>query len=284
MIKVQELGFTYAGASSAAIKGLSFDIEPGEVFGFLGPSGAGKSTTQRILTGLLRPYTGQISVFGRELSEWGSDLFERVGVSFELPNHFLKLTGRENLSYFRALYSGTTKDPDELLASFGLQESANMLVGQYSKGMMTRLGVARALLHDPELIFMDEPTGGLDPATARIVKGMIQGQRKAGKTVFLTTHDMTTVEELCDRVAFIVDGKIRVVDRPRDLKLRFGEPQVKIEYRKDNRLLVEKMPLSGLAENQNFLELIRNEDIETIHSQEASLDEIFVQITGAALT
>ena len=170
MIEVEDLAFTYAGADSAAVSDLSFTVTPGEVFGFLGPSGAGKSTTQKTLIGLLRGYRGSARLLGTEISDWRSSLYERIGVSFEFPTHYLKLTGLENLKYFGRLFAKSTREPRVLLESVGLEDSVDMRVGQYSKGMKTRLGVARALLHDPEVLFMDEPTAGLDPVNARLIK------------------------------------------------------------------------------------------------------------------
>ena len=175
-------------------------------FGFLGHSGAGKSTTQRILIRLLREYQGQVTVLGRDLADWHSDYYELIGVSPELPNHFLKLTALENLRYFSALYSRATQPPAALLAMVGLDDDGPMRVSQYSKGMKQRLSVARALLHNPELLFLDEPTAGLDPLNARRIMDLIKEQQRAGKTIFLTTHNMTAAEELCDRVAFIAGG------------------------------------------------------------------------------
>ena len=147
------------------MSGLDFQIKCGEVFGFLGPSGAGKSTTQRILIRLLDGYRGDVRVLRRELSEWGQDYYEHVGVAFEFPNHFLKLTALENLAYFRSLYSGKTEDPRALLEAVGLGDSVDMPVSHFSKGMKTRLSVARAILHNPELLFLDEPTGGWTRST-----------------------------------------------------------------------------------------------------------------------
>ncbi len=212
MITVENLSFTYHKAVKPALKGLHFEIAHGEIFGFLGPSGAGKSTMQKILIGLLKDFQGQVSVFGKDLKDWQSDYYERVGVSFEFPNHYLKLTALENLRYFAALYGNATKEPRRLLERVGLGEDGDKPVAQFSKGMKNRLNVARALLHDPELLFLDEPTTGLDPVNARLIKELIEEQRSAGKTVFLTTHNMTVADELCDRVGFIVDGEVRLID------------------------------------------------------------------------
>lgn len=284
MIDVENLSFTYAKASEPAVEGLGFTVKRGEVFGFLGPSGAGKSTTQKILIGLLKEYRGTVSVFGKELSRWGSDYYERIGVSFEFPNHFLKLTAIENLTYFSSLYSGRTESPQALLEMVGLGEDGAMLVSQYSKGMKNRLSVARALLHDPELIFLDEPTAGLDPVNARRIKDLIRAQQRVGKTVFLTTHDMIIADELCDRVALIVDGQIKLIDAPRALRLRYGEPKVRVEYELNSHIERQEFALEGLGENALFLTVLREHKVQTIHTLEATLEDIFIQVTGRRLS
>ena len=213
VIDVRDLTYTYPKAAAPAVAALGFEIPRGEIFGFLGPNGAGKSTTQKLLIGLLRDYQGQVSVFGRDLRQWDNDYYERLGVSFEFPNHHLKLTALENLAYFRALYAGDTEDPRHLLDQVGLGADADKRVSQFSKGMRGRLNVARALLPKPDLLFLDEPTAGLDPVSSRQIRDLIRDRQQAGTTVFLTTHDMVVADELCDRVAFIVDGGITLIER-----------------------------------------------------------------------
>lgn len=283
MIEIEALQFTYAGTEQPAVHDLDFKIERGEIFGFLGPSGAGKSTTQKILIGLLRDYKGKATVFGQDLQQWGADYYERIGVSFELPNHYLKLTAVENLTYFGALYNGRIKTPNALLEMVGLENDGDLLVSQFSKGMKNRLNVARSLLHNPELLFMDEPTAGLDPVNAQRIKELIQGQQEAGKTVFLTTHDMQVADQLCDRVAFIVDGQIALIDSPRALKLQYSRHKVKVEYQENGRIAAQEFDLAGIGDNQAFSELLRHETVETIHTQEATLEEIFIEVTGRQL-
>ncbi|HLV34622.1 MAG TPA: ABC transporter ATP-binding protein [Spirillospora sp.] len=286
MIAVQNLTFTYPGAKSPAIRDISFEIAQGEIFGFLGPSGAGKSTTQKILIGLLKGYQGRITVMGRELSTWGQDYYEHIGVSFELPNHYLKLTGLENLKHFAALYSRPTDDPARVLDMVGLGDAADVPVAQYSKGMKNRLNVARSLLHRPEILFLDEPTSGLDPVNARIIKDIVQQKRAEGTTVFVTTHNMTVADELCDRVAFIVDGEIKLIDAPRTLKLQYGQRSVLVEYfNGTGKINCREFPLDKLGQNAEFLALLNDNDsrIETIHTQETTLENIFIQVTGREL-
>jgi fluoroquinolone transport system ATP-binding protein len=285
MISVKNLEYSYPGAQQQVLKGLQFDIAEREIFGFLGPSGAGKSTTQKLLIGLLRNYSGQVRVMDKEIADWGSELYEHVGVSFELPNHFLKLTARENLAYFRSLYSNETLPPKEVLRWVGLQDDADKKVAEFSKGMKMRLNVARSLMHRPKLLFLDEPTNGLDPANARRIKDLILRLRAEGTTVFVTTHDMTVADELCDRVAFITNGRINVADAPSALKKQYGKRTLFVEYLdSDDVILRQEFSLDGLGDNERFLELLKTVDhIETIHTQETTLENIFIQVTGQEL-
>jgi fluoroquinolone transport system ATP-binding protein len=284
MITVDKLSFSYKGGHKEAISGLSFEIGQSEIFGFLGPSGAGKSTTQKILIRLLRQYQGSVSVFDRKLTDWGPDYFERIGVSFEFPTHFLKLTATENLIYFARLYRAQGPKSSALLESVGLSEDAGLPVAQYSKGMKNRLSFARALLNNPEILFLDEPTAGLDPVSSRRIRDLIKAQKAAGKTVFLTTHDMTLADELCDRVAFIVGGRIEIIGRPRDLRLRYGQAKILVGYQMGNHEEHREFALAGLADNVEFLDFLRTHAVQTIHSQEASLEDVFIRVTGHALS
>ncbi len=284
VIAVSDLTYTYPKTTEPAVRGMDFTVAPGEIFGFLGPSGAGKSTTQKLLIGLLRGHGGRMLVWGRDPLDWGPDYYQRIGVSFELPNHYLKLTGAENLQFFASLYDGATQDPRNLLEAVGLTEAADIRVSKYSKGMQMRLTFARALLNDPELIFLDEPTSGLDPVNARRVKDMVLDLKDRGRTVFLTTHDMATADELCDRVAFVVDGRIVALDAPTELKIARSRRLVRVEYRApEGTLQTAEFPMDGLADDADFHSVLRTHHVETIHSREASLDEVFVDVTGRSL-
>jgi fluoroquinolone transport system ATP-binding protein len=285
VIRVEGLTFSYPKATAPAVREMNFAVGRGEIFGFLGPSGAGKSTTQKVLIGLLRGHGGRASVWGRDPLAWGPDYYQRIGVSFELPNHYQKLTGLENLRFFASLYDGETLEPMELLDAVGLADDANTRVGKYSKGMQMRLTFARSLINDPELLFLDEPTSGMDPVNARDVRKMILDLRARGRTVFLTTHDMVTADELCDRVAFVVDGRIVALDTPAELKIARSQRLVHVEYRGENgRLDTAEFPMDGLADDPAFHTVLRNHHVETIHSREASLEDVFVDVTGRRLT
>ncbi|NJN17404.1 MAG: ABC transporter ATP-binding protein [Oscillochloris sp.] len=282
-MEVQDLVYRYPKATAPALHSLNFQVHQGEIFGFLGPSGAGKSTTQKILTGLLAGYQGHAVVQGRALDQWRSDDYERIGVGFELPNHFLRLTAGENLRYFAALYRTPARKPQELLELVGLRDSIDTPAEQLSKGMRARLNLARALLHNPPLLFLDEPTSGLDPGNAARIKNLIRAEQQAGRTIFLTTHNMAIAEELCDRVAFLVDGAIVAIDTPQALKLRYGTPTVRVTYRNGRGPEERSFALDALAEDAVFQGLLRSGTIQTIHTQEASLEQIFLQVTGRSL-
>ena len=285
MIAVNDLTYTYPRGDTETLHSLSFEVAEREIFGFLGPSGAGKTTTQSILIGLLRGYGGTVRVMDRELRDWGQDYYEHLGISFELPNHYLKLTAIENLNHFRGLYSGDTVDPMEVLQWVGLEEDAQKRVSDFSKGMKVRLNVARSLIHQPRLLFLDEPTNGLDPVNARQIKDLVLDLRSRGTTVFVTTHDMGVADELCDRVAFITAGSIGVIDAPAALKKRYGQRAVRVEYLNGAAdILHRDFPLDGLIENPEFVALMRSGSrIETIHTQESTLDNIFIEVTGQEL-
>lgn len=280
MIQVKNLNYQYPSTSNLAIKGINFSIAKGEVFGFLGPSGSGKSTTQKILFKLLTGYNGMAQIDGKEVNVWGKDLYEKIGVGFELPNHYLKLTALENLTFFKNFYN-KTHNPMELLDMVGLKKDANKKVGDFSKGMKMRLNFVRSFLHDPEILFLDEPTSGLDPVNSKVVKDIIVDLKSKGKTIFITTHQMYDAEKLCDRVAFIVDGEIKAMDSPENLKINHSNRSVEVLFR--NSVDKEKFQLDGLGQNKTFLEKLQSNEIETIHSKEASLDDIFIQVTGKTL-
>lgn len=286
MITVDGLTFTYPGAASPAIEGLSFHVEEGEVFGFLGPSGAGKSTTQNVLIGLLPGYRGEAEVLGKRLASWGSDYYQSIGVSFELPNHYLKLTARENLEYFRSLYGGQSETVDDALGLVDLGDDADKAVGDFSKGMKNRLNFARSLLHRPKLWFLDEPTAGLDPVNAVRVREIVRDKQREGVTTLVTTHDMHTAAVVCDRVAFIVDGKIAAIDAPAALCRKHGKREVEVRWDGDAETSpgAARFALDGLGEDSAFRVALNKPGLATVHSQEASLEEVFVEVTGRALT
>lgn len=282
-VDVAELSFAYPGASRPAVQGVSFAVAAGEVFGLLGPNGAGKSTIHGVLTRRLGGHEGDVRVLGRPLASWDADYYDHIGVGFELPAHFGKLTARENLEAFASLYAGPTEEPLALLARVDLADVADVRARELSKGMQMRLNLARALLHHPQVLFLDEPTSGLDPVHAGQIRALIRAQAEAGRAVLVTTHDMHAADAVCDRVGFLVDGHLAELNAPRALKLAHGRAVVTGEHRRDGALQRAEFPLADLGDNADFLALLRHGRIETLHSREATLDEVFAAVTGRTL-
>jgi len=228
MIQVEGLTYTYPGTEKPVLKNISFKVGKGEIFSFLGPSGAGKSTTQKVLNGLLRGFEGKVRVNGSSPEKKARSFYEKIGVAFEFPNLYLKLTALENLELFASFFKGETRNPEELLERVELSGDKNTRVEAFSKGMKMRLNFVRALLNKPEILFLDEPTAGLDPGNARIMKDIILDLQKQGTTIFLTTHHMADAEELCNNIAFMVEGTLPVIDSTENLKLEHGRKVVRL--------------------------------------------------------
>ena len=255
MFKVEDLHFTYPKNQNETLKGISFEIQKGEIFGFLGPSGAGKSTTQKILIKLLETYDGLITYNGQNIATIDDSFYEDIGVSFEMPIHFSKMTAMENIQFFLKLYQ-KNNDITTLMKRVGLWEDRDKMVSEYSKGMKIRLNFVRAMLNSPNMLFLDEPTNGLDPANAMILKDMIREFKAQGGTVFITSHIMADIDQLCDRVAFIVDGQIKEVDSPRNLKIKYGKRTMKIEYKENGKTVSQEFSMDGIGQNERFLNLL----------------------------
>ncbi len=283
MISVKNLYHSYNNDDNYAVHDISFEVAKGETFGFLGPSGAGKSTTQGILTGLLKLQKGEVTVAGYDISKVRNERFNKIGVSFEQSNVYSKLTAKENLKFYARLFDVPTRDPDELIRLVGLEGKEKIRAGEFSKGMKHRLTFARSMINKPELWFLDEPTTGLDPAIAATIKDIIKQQQKKGVTSFLTTHNMYIADELCDRVAFIIDGQIKLIDTPKNLKLQYGKKLIDIEYVKDGKVEKETLKTVDEKDKKRIAEIINSYDIQTMHSKEATLEEIFIEVTGREL-
>lgn len=281
MIQVSNLSFRYPNNKELILKNLNFSIAKGEIFGFLGPSGAGKSTTQKILYRILRDYEGSVTMDGRPLSDINEDYYNRIGVGFELPNHYMKLTGAENIKFFSSFYKRESiANADDLFELVGLSDAKDKMVEAYSKGMQMRLNFIRALINNPDIIFLDEPTAGLDPGNAQKIKEHIKLLRSQGKTIFITTHNMNTADELCDRVAFIADGEIRIIDAPKALKNHYGKELVTVELTDGRK---QDFPLTNLGDNADFIQFLKSGELLRIFSMEATLEEVFLKVTGKNL-
>lgn len=280
MIQVDHLTFSYT--KKPFVQDISFSVSEGEIFGFLGPSGAGKSTLQKILLGMLPNYQGSARVNGMECKHHHPDFYESIGVDFEFYTMYEKLSARENLCFFSSLYQKQLRSIDELLHMVGLEHDGDKRVSDYSKGMKSRLNFIKALLHDPRILFLDEPTSGLDPTNSRLMKDMILTEKRRGKTILLTTHNMQDAAELCDRVAFIVGGQIFALDSPHHLIMERGAANVIYTWN-DSGEQRASCPLDQMAEDKQLQRLIAENRLQSIHSSEPTLNDIFMEITGRTL-
>ena len=226
-IEVQNLTRDFNGLR--AVDDISFEVQPGEVFGFLGPNGAGKTTTIRMLTGQLRPTAGTARVMGCDVVTQRDALKPQIGVVFEYQNIYERLSARDNLIFAARLYGVPKARVDTVLKQVGLDGRAGDRAKKYSNGMKQRLLIARALLHEPKVLFLDEPTRGLDPNVARDIRAFVIDLAKQGVTVFLTTHYMEEADRLSDRVAILHKGKIVALDTPAQLKAAHGSEQTTLE-------------------------------------------------------
>lgn len=281
MIEVKDLYFSYT--KTPFLKNINFSVHKGEIFGFLGPSGAGKSTLQKVLTGLCRNYQGTARILDTDSNHLDNEFYENIGVDFEFPSLFEKLTARENLKYFASLYSGRKREIDELLKEVGLLEHADKKVSTFSKGMKSRLNFIKSLVHDPQILFLDEPTSGLDPNNAKIMKDMILKERNKGKTIIITTHNMLDATELCDRVVFIVDGQMKALDTPHNFIMQRGAARVTYSFVENDSEQVRTTTLTELGNDEVLKKLISENRITSIHSLEPTLSDIFIELTGAQL-
>jgi ABC-2 type transport system ATP-binding protein len=226
-IYARELTRSYNGR--LAVDHISFSVESGEIFGFLGPNGAGKTTTIRMLTGQLRPTSGIARVAGCDIVKERDTLKPQIGVVFEYQNLYERLSARDNLNFMADLYGLPKKCVQEVLEAVGLADRAGERLKKYSNGMKQRLLIGRALLHSPKVLFLDEPTRGLDPGMARDIRRIVQRLAADGLTVFLTTHYMEEADSLCRRVAILDHGRIVALDSPASLKAAHGEENATLE-------------------------------------------------------
>jgi ABC-2 type transport system ATP-binding protein len=223
---IETIELTKKFNSFTAVDHVDFSVQKGEIYGFLGPNGAGKTTAIRMLCTLLSPTSGTASVDGYDVVKQGNEVRKRIGLVSEKMIMYPRLTALENLMFFGRLYridrNTLKKKSEELLEMVKLTQFKDKLVGSFSTGMKQRINVIRAILHDPDILFLDEPTTGLDPQSTRFVRDLVKELKQRGHTIFLTTHIMEEADELSDRVCVIDHGKIMAVDTPQTLKDRYN--------------------------------------------------------------
>jgi ABC-2 type transport system ATP-binding protein len=278
-IEVENLSRTFNNLR--AVDDISFSVDAGEIFGFLGHNGAGKTTTIRMLSGQLLPSSGRGRVAGCDIVTEQQRLRPLIGVVSEHQNLYERMSGRENLEFAARLYGTDTQLIDAALKQVDLLDRAKDKVQNYSNGMKQRLLIARSILHGPQIVFLDEPTRGLDPIVGREIRRLIVDMSKQGVTIFLTTHYMEEADQLCDRVAFLSDGRIVALDTPGNLKTAHGQQQVNVTLKNGECV---GLALDGEDAGRELQQLLSNGQIRTLHSAEATLEDVFIQLAGRRLS
>ncbi len=299
VIQVEDLSYAYG--DRVAVDGISFEVARGEILGFLGPNGAGKSTTIKMLTGQLTPKAGRAAILGMDVRGDNAAVQAHIGVCFEEKNLYPNMSAKENLVFFSRLFGIKRFNPLPLLERVGLAERAKDRAKDFSKGMKQRLMIARALVNEPSVLFLDEPTDGLDPVSSQAIREVIEEEARRGAAVLLTTHDMLEADALSDRVAFINEGRIAALDTPENLKLQHGRRAVRIrtreytgdrEYagdrgstgvREDGGVREEVIGLDEAGAGERIKAAVASEGLMTIHTEEATLEAIFIKLTGRGL-
>lgn len=304
MIETTNLTKTFGALT--AVDRLTLSIAEGEVFGFLGPNGAGKTTTVRMLTSLIAPTAGTASLLGHKLGEADTEIRRNVGILTETPGMYERLSAYKNLAIYARLYE--VKDVDgqveKYLRLLGLWDRRHDAAGTFSKGMRQKLAIARALLHEPRILFLDEPTAGLDPEASRLVRDFIADVKEQGRTIFLTTHNLDEADRLCDRVA-VFKTRLRVLDTPEGLRQQLYGRQVvfhlshaaqsalpfleTLPYIKKIEAVENKLLVAVDEPEQHNPEMIRRlveggQSIQFVGELRYSLEEIYLQLIGRTET
>ena len=277
-IRLEHISKKFGGTT--VLRDLNAVLHRGEILGFLGPSGAGKTTTIKILTGQLKPTSGDAYVLGIHAERIDETIYEQIGVVTDHSGVYERLTVYDNLRIFARILRVPQENIEELLKRVGLYEHRKKPAGKLSKGQAQRLVLARAVLHRPRVLFLDEPTSGLDPSTALDIHKLLQEQREAGMAIFLTTHNMEEAAKLCDHVALLNDGEIVEYGTPEELCLRYNQD-------KRYRVLLSDGSRLILGQNGEDVDrlsgLLRENRVNSLHSCEPTLESVFLTVTGRAL-
>ena len=263
-----------------AVNGLSLDVPRGQLFGFLGPNGAGKTTTIKVLTGSQNPTSGSVEVAGCEIPRQFEEATQLFGYVPDTENHINEFTGRENLELFADLYDIPRKRVDEVLERLELSEAANVKAGDYSKGMRRKLLIGREILHRPQVLYLDEPTANLDAHSTKLVRELLRELTSEGVTIFLTTHNMAEVEQICDRVAIVCRGKLVDCDSPTGFVSRHAQRFVATQFEREGKVVRETVSMEQPNGRNRLAEIIQSEECVSVHSQEFNFHDVFLKITG----
>lgn len=272
---IEVKGISKSFGSNRVLNDISFSVKEGEIFGLIGPSGAGKTTLLNILTGQLKPDSGDALICNRTSSDPDDDFYLSMGIVFDTLGLFERLTGYDNLAIYADIYGIGKENIANALASVGLDPNNKTKAFLYSKGMRQRLAIARAILHKPKMLFLDEPTSGLDPAVKEEVHKLLLDMKKSGTTIFLTTHKMDEAYKLCDRIMLINKGCAIENDTPFNICSKYNADKKIVAVLADGSKRTFKCDKSSAEE---LCELLKNDMIESLHSTEPSLEEVFLKI------
>lgn len=277
-IRVEKLSHQYG--EHRVLKEIDLNVEKGEIIGLLGPSGAGKTTLIRILTGQMMQSSGSAFLMGEDTRKLGSDTYGKIGMMLDQLGLYERLSCYDNLKLFADIHGVDKKKTEQVLDRVGLGGAKKKAVMKLSKGMRQRLLFARAVLHEPQILFLDEPTVGLDPAVMKEIHKMILEQKEKGTTVFLTTHNMEEAAKLCDHVALLYEGRIVEYGTPRELCMRYDH-QRRIEIMLQDE---QQMTMANSSEAaEEMAEILSSGKVVSIHTTEPNLETVFMELTGADL-
>ena len=269
-IEVKQLSKSFKGSS--ALNNISFSVDKGQIFGFLGPSGAGKTTTINILTGQLRADSGGATIFGKDVSSLTKHDFKRIGIMSDVVGFYEKMTVEDNLLFFAKFHKVSKETVYDYLKKLDLYDSRHKKAESLSVGMKQRLLLIRAILHNPEVVFLDEPTSGMDPGLAEKVHHLLFDLKSRGTTIFLTTHNMSEASKVCDYITILHKGQIVENGSPSDIIARHSKQDaIELTYASGKKIIVAKSNL------KNYLD----HDIVSMHTYETSLETIFIKLTEA---
>lgn len=281
MIEVHDVARQFG--DKTVVTELNFRVNQGEIFSLLGPNGAGKSTTIRMMIGLLHPSRGEIRIGGLNVQRETKKVHQQIGVVFELPNLYNRLSVQDNLQLFADMYGVSKHRVREVLQDLYLEEKKGTKVGALSKGWKQRVLIARSILHEPKFLFLDEPTSGLDPNTTKLIRDYLLHLKSLGTTMVITTHDMHEADELSDHVGIMHNGRIVALDSPHQLKTRYGSKQLRIQLNQQGTGSTE-IPFELDSSVEFLYERLKAGEVLSVHSTEASLAQVFARLTGSELS
>ena len=277
-IKINNISKSFG--SKTVLDDINLDVEEGEIFGLLGPSGAGKTTLIKILTGQLKGEHGTTKINGINSQQLKSTDYSSFGIMMDNFGVYERLSCFDNLKVFARIYRLDEEDIRAALSDVGLGSAGKTAAGNLSKGMKNRLRLARVFMINPSVLFLDEPTSGLDPATSEDIQQLILAEKKKGKTIFLTTHNMAEAEKLCDHVALLHKGKIVEYGSPQEVCRRYNHQKKLLIHLTDG---TDKEIPTDTHSAETVYELMKNNLVETIHSSEPNLETVFLELTGEEL-